>query len=180
MNLFYILFGIVSIQCSNLSEIVNTELREFVEKREKIEFQAQSQSNIRQSSETAKLLNEIFNLVSGVLKLKGRSDNGSVKINSELCLLSCLNITCNESDYQSFDGSCNNINNPFYGRTNTPFRRYLSPSYDIANEFTTAAMRMGHSLIRDQFTRLYVSQEVIEGRDFSLDEITFKSDYAHE
>ena len=62
MNLFYILFGIVSIQCSNLSEIVNTELREFVEKREKIEFQAQSQSNIRQSSETAKLLNEILQI----------------------------------------------------------------------------------------------------------------------
>jgi hypothetical protein len=41
-------------------------------------------------------------------------------------------------------------------------------------------MRMGHSLIRDKFTRLYVSKEVIEGRDFNLDEVTFKSDYAYE
>ena len=41
-------------------------------------------------------------------------------------------------------------------------------------------MRMGHSLIRDQFTRLYASQEVIKGKNFDLDEITFKSDYAYE
>ena len=34
------------------------------------------------------------------------------------------------SKYQSFDGTCNNINNPLYGAAHTPYTRYLTPKYD--------------------------------------------------
>ena len=47
--------------------------------------------------------------------------------------LSCpfsFNIICNSSyRYQSFDGTCNNLNNPAYGSANTPYTRFLTPVY---------------------------------------------------
>jgi hypothetical protein len=31
--------------------------------------------------------------------------------------------------YRSFDGSCNNLANPQYGQSNTPYSRFLTPAY---------------------------------------------------
>jgi hypothetical protein len=39
---------------------------------------------------------------------------------------------------------------------------------------------MGHSLIRDQFTRLDALQQKYRNREYLFDEITFKSDHAYE
>ena len=122
MILFYFLFRIVSIQCFNISKIVNTELEE---------FQAQSQSVIRESSESGKLMDEIINFLSTVLKNQPKSLINTYS--NKLCPFNDINVKCNDSDYESYDGSCNNLDNPFYGKSNTPFQRYLSPSYDNHN-----------------------------------------------
>ena len=50
----------------------------------------------------------------------------------------------------------------------------------MANEFATAAFRMGHSLIRDRFTRLDALQQVYRNRNYLFDEVVFKSDHAYE
>ena len=40
--------------------------------------------------------------------------------------------TCGKTvkKYQSFDGSCNNLNKPWLGKTSTPYKRFLPPKYD--------------------------------------------------
>ncbi len=161
MNLFFILFGIVSVQCSNLSEIVNTELREFLDKKQNT-FRAQSQSNIRQSSEKAKLMDEIISFVHRALIIKDFSDTRLVKIDTQSCPFSDINIKCNQSEYQSFDGSCNNIDNPFYGRSNTPFQRYLYPSYEIDNSPRSLAVS-GNLLPHPRAVSLAVSVPLPKG-----------------
>ena len=38
--------------------------------------------------------------------------------------------TCNPNlQFRSFDGSCNNLKNPSFGRTGTPYQRILLPEY---------------------------------------------------
>jgi len=40
------------------------------------------------------------------------------------------NSACNRSNkYRSYDGSCNNLENPLWGTTNSPFQRVLLPAY---------------------------------------------------
>ncbi len=40
------------------------------------------------------------------------------------------NIICNqEFPYRSFDGSCNNLNNSWWGKSGTPFLRWLPADY---------------------------------------------------
>lgn len=39
------------------------------------------------------------------------------------------------ANYRTFDGSCNNLDNPWWGTTNVPFRRLLNANYaDGINE----------------------------------------------
>ncbi len=41
------------------------------------------------------------------------------------------NITCDSSSkYPNFDGSCNNLENPYYGKAETPYERLLDAEYD--------------------------------------------------
>ncbi len=40
-------------------------------------------------------------------------------------------ISCNSSSkYRNFDGSCNNLVNPYFGKADTPFERFLEAEYD--------------------------------------------------
>ena len=43
---------------------------------------------------------------------------------------SLSSVACNSTyKYQTFDGQCNNLANPYYGRSEMPFVRYLQPAY---------------------------------------------------
>jgi hypothetical protein len=53
----------------------------------------------------------------------------SIILHEEQCPFPKL--SCNPNDrYASIDGTCNNLNRPLFGRSNTPFKRYLSPAYE--------------------------------------------------
>jgi len=40
------------------------------------------------------------------------------------------NLVCDvTSKYRTFDGTCNNLNNPLYGAANTPYKRMMGPAY---------------------------------------------------
>ena len=71
-------------------------------------------------------------------------------------------LTCNTSSkYQTFDGTCNNLNNPLYGAMNTPYKRFLTPVYGDGSNTprslsTTGATlpnprKISTSLLKDQF-----------------------------
>ena len=38
-------------------------------------------------------------------------------------------VSCKDSKYRSFDGTCNNLGNPLFGSHNTPYKRFLPPAY---------------------------------------------------
>lgn len=43
-------------------------------------------------------------------------------------------IPCNRSAiYRTIDGSCNNLDQPYWGRANTPYRRLQDPDYADGN-----------------------------------------------
>ncbi len=44
-------------------------------------------------------------------------------------LTSSSNLECDPNTYESFDGTCNNLNNPLIGSINSPFKRYIQPDY---------------------------------------------------
>ena len=42
-----------------------------------------------------------------------------------------MNYPCDPTyPYRSFDGSCNNLDYPWWGAWNTPYKRILRPAYD--------------------------------------------------
>jgi hypothetical protein len=62
--------------------------------------------------------------------------NQSVNISQTLtldpanCPFNITSILCDpNSKYQSYDGSCNNLQNPSYGMSNLPYKRFLPPAY---------------------------------------------------
>lgn len=61
---------------------------------------------------------------------------GSIKLIGtklgDVCTYIYKNITCNSDTekYRSLDGSCNNLETPFWGRSNTAYRRLLKADYD--------------------------------------------------
>ncbi|RNA44780.1 chorion peroxidase-like isoform X2 [Brachionus plicatilis] len=53
-----------------------------------------------------------------------------VKASTEFCPFK-KNINCNPNErFPTFDGSCNNLMQPWLGKTNTPYKRYHEPAYD--------------------------------------------------
>jgi hypothetical protein len=57
--------------------------------------------------------------------------NIKLKLSPQLCPFQ-FSFDCDStSKYRNVDGSCNNLNNPILGKSNTPFKRYLNEtSYD--------------------------------------------------
>jgi len=91
----------------------------------------------KRSSEKAKKLNDLYELqlefVSKKVISKRAHPSGfspvGFTINSTYCPFK-QSISCPSSIYRSYDGSCNNIQNPIYGMINMPFKRVLTPDYD--------------------------------------------------
>ena len=67
------------------------------------------------------------------LKAAKNAKKGSVKLKAtpQFCPFQS-NMDCDAtSKYRNVDGSCNNLNNPLLGKSNTPFKRYINEtSYD--------------------------------------------------
>jgi hypothetical protein len=87
------------------------------------------------STNTAKDLHDLSEFaISYITSL--RNDNSSndftvITASSSLCPYKTTSFSCNSTTrYRSYDGSCNNLLNPMYGKTETPFKRYLSPDYE--------------------------------------------------
>lgn len=53
----------------------------------------------------------------------------SVQLPPELCSIYQPPVCNQRSKFQSFDGSCNNLNQPWLGKSNTPYKRMLAPVY---------------------------------------------------
>ena len=47
------------------------------------------------------------------------------------------NIPCDPNDrFRSFDGSCNNLANPWFGKAEIPYKRYMDTTYDDGKKIT--------------------------------------------
>jgi hypothetical protein len=90
-------------------------------------------SNLRTSNDS-KNSTDIFNLWLTFVKPYLNDSNYfnniyGLKVNKNLCPIK-TNINCNNKlKYQSFDGSCNNLEKPWLGKSKTPYKRYLAPEY---------------------------------------------------
>ena len=132
---------------------VDSEVADMLKKRpntklpkNKTQNKAAEKRNMRKTTDMAMLLNDVSSLTIQTVKSKGRAPNSAgmkargfsfplpvAKVNSTLCPYASWlkNATsCNPNyKYRSHDGSCNNLLNPLYGRSNTPYKRMLPPAY---------------------------------------------------
>jgi hypothetical protein len=59
-----------------------------------------------------------------------------LKAPNEFCPFHEVKPACNFNDiYRRIDGSCNNMDRPFWGKSNTPYIRILDAKYDDGNCF---------------------------------------------
>lgn len=73
-------------------------------------------STISQSTELSRQIETLYN---------------SAKSGSTIACPFTESITCNSSEkFASLDGSCNNLLNPYYGKSTTPLKRLLSSNYE--------------------------------------------------
>ena len=175
-----IVLGIGVAESHRKYEKLNEELSEFLSKRKnekspkktetKSLYRCKMQTNMRKSSETGELINDMTNFVMNFVEKQEESDISrreivnSIQIDSRNCPFSSTNIVCNPRDYQSYDGSCNNLNNPFYGKSNTPYKRLISPSYgDGINSPRTLAIS-GRPLPHPRSVSLAVSLPLPPGQ----------------
>jgi len=89
-----------------------------------------SRPNMRTTSETAKSIHNLFEFYTDYTK-KRRSLTTPVgfTINSTFCPFTPVG-SCNPtSKYPTYDGSCNNLKNPLWGKKDTPYKRWLTPAY---------------------------------------------------
>jgi hypothetical protein len=67
-------------------------------------------------------------------------------------------LTCNPNDkFSSLDGSCNNLNKPWLGKAETPFKRYLPPAYDDKVNSPRTKSVTGHPLPNPRVISLALS-----------------------
>lgn len=84
---------------------------------------------IKTSADSIRLHNSFMS----ALRAAKKEEKGTVKLKAapQFCPFQS-NMDCDASNkYRNVDGSCNNLNNPLLGKSNTPFKRYLNEtSYD--------------------------------------------------
>jgi hypothetical protein len=124
----------------SLKTIINSNVNTLIKNRNATKLPKQIQldrtniqSNFRQTSNTGIFVNDITNLVINFIQ---NQVNQSVNITQTLtldpanCPFNITNLICDPNNkYQSYDGSCNNLQNPSYGMSNLPFKRFLPLAY---------------------------------------------------
>ena len=95
-------------------------------------------SNMRQTNDNAKNITDLTDFiqqfVSNNSKTASNQDTGyiikNINLDPSFCPFKNLDFICDStSRYQTNDGSCNNLKNPIYGISNSPYKRYLTPAY---------------------------------------------------
>ena len=120
--------------------ILNSNLNSFLKSRNGTKLPKQTQlnrvnlqSNFRQTSNTGLLINDVANLVIKFIQNQGNLSANvtqSLTLDPSNCPFNLTAIQCDsKSKYQSYDGSCNNYQNPSYGMSNLPYKRFLPPAY---------------------------------------------------
>ncbi|KAK3609593.1 hypothetical protein CHS0354_038591 [Potamilus streckersoni] len=67
------------------------------------------------------------------------------------------------SRYRNIDGSCNNLNNGFWGAAFTPFERMLPAMYDYCKEycpFIVKVLTVGKETSSSEYTRLQSESKI--------------------
>ena len=146
---FFITIGLI-LECHSaneyLSKKLSNELNGFLKNRKEPRLQIKSSktlkctgkhSNMRKTSDAGKLIDDITSFVidftekESIEGIKKRETASALKVDTIYCPFNLHGTKCNpRSLYQTYDGTCNNLENPFYGKSNTPYKRFLSPSYD--------------------------------------------------
>ena len=77
------------------------------------------------------------------------------------CQLQSSFFTCNPNTrYSQFDGSCNNLEKPWYGKAFLPFKRYLPPVYDDFTNAPRVRAKSGRLLPNPRMLSLIYSKDV--------------------
>lgn len=126
-----------------------------------------SKSNMRTSSDKAKLVNDLFTYARNFTKQQEKMNKthkpkrsvvgAYYTISSAYCPYS--SVSCNSSYiYRSYDGTCNNlVTNTLYGSIDTPFQRYLTVSYDDGSNSARQTSTNGSSLPNPRTISLNIS-----------------------
>ena len=114
-------------------------------------------SNMRQTSSDAYYINELATYAFDIVQnsTSARSTD-SLVIDSQYCPF--VSLTCDSTyKYRLINGSCNNLKNPLYGSSNTPYKRVLDPAYgDGFNSARTKAVS-GNTLPHPRTISLKIS-----------------------
>ena len=169
--LIFIFAGFAELSAENTKQKqLNTAVESFVKnrnvskistKKHKKKERHGSQSNMRSTSDKAKLINDLFTFSRNFTqepKSKRSTPVGAYyTISSAYCPYS--SVSCNSSYiYRSYDGTCNNlITNTLYGSIDTPFKRYLAVSYDDGTNSARQTSTNGSSLPNPRTVSLKVS-----------------------
>ena len=96
-------------------------------------------SNMRQTNDNAKNITDLTDFIqqfvtnSSNTAASNQNTSSIVKniyLDPSFCPFKNLAFKCDStSKYQTNDGSCNNLKNPIYGISNSPYKRYLTPAY---------------------------------------------------
>ena len=118
-------------------------------------------SNMRKTTEFAKQIHDIFTFVSEYSDdqtISKRALSADLTISSTYCPYQNQKISCSSSTkYRSYDGTCNNLNNPFLGASNTPYTRLLSPAYRDGTNLPRTLGLSGKSLPNPRSLSLAIS-----------------------
>jgi peroxidase len=103
--------------------------------------------SMRSSSLTSRILHDLF-----------EQSSNSPRSTLSSCPFQ-VNITCDSTaKYRSYDGTCNNLNNPILGSINTPYVRVLPPAYgDGTNSPRNVSTVTGEALPNPRSISLTIS-----------------------
>jgi len=188
MNLFYlslILLLSVCYACAQQNADLQAEFdkaldrfakRESPQFSENVVLDRNLKPSAKRSSETAKKLNDLFEL-----QLEFESRNAISKrdhpvgfspvgftINSTYCPFKSQLVSCSaSSNFRSIDGSCNNLEKTLNGMINMPFKRVLPSAYDDNMNTPRSASVNGGQLpnVRDISLKISPPEDTLNTRD---------------